>query len=235
MSSAGGAEGAGSGFTRGEVVALRSIRSFAGRGRAVGFAVAGMVVLDEGGLSVVATVPGSDMRTRAGAGGGPRGRIVPDGEWDGTYDDLAWRGDTVVRVHRAGAEWSVWRWHDGTAWSPHWYGNLEAPWRRGPNGFDTQDWALDVVASGAVGGADWSVAYKDEDELAWFEAVGAVDAGQAAHIRGAGRRLTEVAVRGDWPFDADWDRWIPDPAWRAATLPDGWDIVSGTAPPDAIL
>jgi hypothetical protein len=214
-------------FERGNPVAIRSIRSFAGRGRAVGFAVAGVVVADDDDVAVVATVPGSDMRTRAGKGQGPNGRQIPDETWDGGYDERAWRGDVVVRVHRRGEEWSVWRWHDGRAWSTHWYGNLEAPWRRTPLGFDTQDWALDVVAAGAVGSGDWEVGLKDADELEWFADRGMVCRAEVAYIHAVGERLAERASAGTWPFDADWDSWLPDPRWAPTSLPANWRVVEG--------
>lgn len=53
------------------------------------------------------------------------GRQVLPEAWDGGYTDDRWHSATVVRVHPWGARWSVWRWHDGAAWRPEWYINLE--------------------------------------------------------------------------------------------------------------
>ncbi|MCL2515125.1 MAG: DUF402 domain-containing protein [Microbacteriaceae bacterium] len=209
-------------FARGEAVVLRSIRQFQERGEAVSFAVSGFVVQDDGELAVVATTPGSAMRGRAGRGSGPNGRLVLEKDWDGSFEELVWRGETVVRVHRFGEPWSVWRWHDGTDWVGAWYGNLELPWSRTSIGFDTQDWTLDVVGSGMPGTEDWRVGYKDEDELAFLVEAGELDEGFAARARDAGRRLTDLARGGGWPFGADWAGWAPDSEWGTTGLPDGW-------------
>ncbi|WP_022901438.1 DUF402 domain-containing protein [Humibacter albus] len=211
-----------SSFRRGDVVAVRSIREFGARGHAVGFVVACHVLVDTDDVSVVATVPGSDIRRRNGEGAGPNGRLVLPDAWDGTHGEHRWSGSTVVRVHRHGDPWSVWRWHDGENWVGTWYGNLEQPWRRTDIGFDTCDWTLDVVCSGTPGDPDWNVYYKDEDELAWLLDVGAVTEDEAGQARDAGERLTHIALDGGWPFDADWDAWTPDPAWPPAVLPGNW-------------
>lgn len=143
--------------------------------------------------------------------------------WDGTYTERAWSGHTVVRVHRRGERWSVWRWHDGVRWADDWYGNLEAPWRRSPIGFDTQDWVLDLVGAGDPVRGPWSVTFKDEDELAWMVEKGLVTTAQAAGVRRSGEQLMDSAMAGRWPFDADWDAWLPDPAWARVPLPAHWD------------
>ncbi|GIG23475.1 hypothetical protein Cch01nite_41990 [Cellulomonas chitinilytica] len=161
----------------------------------------------------------------AGRGDGPNGRTVLPAAWDGSHDERAWEGETVVRVHRRGDPWSVWRWHDGTRWTDVWYGNLESPWRRSPIGFDTQDWALDVVGLGDPLGGPWRVVLKDEDELAWMVEHGAVTPAQAAHVREVGETLTSRAQESRWPFDADWDVWLPEPRWAAVPMPARWKDV----------
>ncbi len=51
-------------------------------------------------------------------------------------------------------------------------------------------------------------------------------AGQARAIRLNGEHGRASFSRGDWPFDDEWTRWRPDPAWTAPSLrPDErWDI-----------
>lgn len=211
-------------FDRGSPVVLRGVRDHGHpHGVAVGFAVTGTVVLDTDDLVVVSTPPGAEVRLRAGQGAGPHGRIVLPSAWDGTYAERAWTGDTVVRVHRRGDRWSVWRWHDGRRWTDVWYGNLEAPWRRSPFGFDSQDWALDVVGTGHPVDGPWRVRFKDEDELAWMVDEGHVSPTHADHVREVGARLLRHAQDAGWPFDADWDAWLPDPRWAAVPLPEGWE------------
>lgn len=211
-------------FARGAGVALRGVRDFGPRhGVAVGYAVAGTVVLDSDDLVVVATLPGSDLRVRAGQGDGPNARIVLPAAWDGTYVERVWQGPRVVRVHRRGDRWSVWRWHDGERWTPDWYGNLESPWRRSALGFETQDWALDVVGRGDPVAGPWEVGFKDEDELAWMVGCGHVTEAHAGHVRRVGAVLRQRAQDAGWPFDADWDAWLPDAGWTATALPGGWE------------
>ena len=127
--------------------------------------------------------------------------------------------------------WSVWRWHDGVRWSDGWYGNLESPWQRSEIGYDSQDWALDVVAAGTPGAPNWVVGFKDEDELEWMVGQGAVSGYQAAFVREAGERLMAGAVTAGWPFDADWDQWLPDPSWQSVSLPPTWLTTEPTKPP----
>lgn len=204
-------------------IALRSIREYGRHGRAVGFVVAGFAIADgDDGVIAVATPPGSDLRTRAGEGSGPNGRLVLPDDWDGTHAELAWHGPTVVRVYREGDEWSVWRWHNGDTWVGDWYGNLESPWRRTSIGFDTQDWVLDVVCSGTPGTDSWTVRYKDEGELEWLVRLGTFAPAEAERARDAGERLTARAKSLEWPFDADWGAWVPSRYLPTATLPAGW-------------
>lgn len=212
-------------FAPGSRVVLRSIREFGRHGVAVGFAVAGVVLADSPELSVVCTPLGSGVRTRSGEGAGPNGRLVLADAWDGEYHERTWQGHAVVRVHRAGDPWSVWRWHDGQEWVGEWYGNLESPWSRSALGFDSQDWALDVVCSGDPTGATWAVRYKDEDELAWLAQLGAMTAAEVAQAEDAGRRLTTVAAERGWPFDADWTPWVPAVSSTAVPMPVGWEHV----------
>ncbi|MGP9536644.1 DUF402 domain-containing protein [Brachybacterium sp. AOP43-C2-M15] len=210
----------------GSTVALRSIRGFADRSPAVSFAVAGTVLQDDGDVMVVTTRPGSGRASRAGRRTGPRGRNVVVTGWDGSYDIAGWEGRTVVRVHPRGRCWSVWRWHDGEDWTGDWYGNLEAPWRRSAVGYDTQDWALDVVARGTPGTHSWTVGFKDEDELDWYVEQGAFSPERAAYFRSVGAELAGILRRGEGPVVADWARWVPPAAVKPVPLPKGWQSLA---------
>ncbi|WP_114854366.1 DUF402 domain-containing protein [Brachybacterium sp. YJGR34] len=209
-------------FAPGTPVVLRSIRNRPSAAPAPSFAVAGTVVVDSAELSVVATTEGSGMARRAGRRDGPRGRQVAPLDWDGTHQVTSWRGPTVIRVHRGGENWSIWRWHDGETWVGDWYGNLECPWQRSPIGFDTQDWDLDVVGTGTPGTDSWRVEYKDDDELEFMVQVGAAPASEAERIREQGRVLHAAFTRGSWPLDADWTAWLPAADVGPTPLPAGW-------------
>ncbi|MFC0673264.1 DUF402 domain-containing protein [Brachybacterium hainanense] len=206
----------------GAPVALRSVRDLPGRGPTVSFAVAGTVLQDDEELLVVMTRPGSGLASRAGRRGGPRGRNVVNAQWEGLYDVASWEGSTVVRVHLRGESWSLWRWHDGRDWTRRWYGNLEDPWRRTTIGYDTQDWALDVVAEGIPGTDDWEVFLKDEDELAWYAEESVFDPQQVEHIRRTGDELMDLLRRGTGLVGADWSRWLPRDDAPVVPLPAAW-------------
>ncbi|PWH07324.1 hypothetical protein DEO23_01350 [Brachybacterium endophyticum] len=203
-------------------VVQRSVRDFVETGPAVGFAVGGMVLEDTRHHIVLMTVPGSGMAGRNGPGSGPSGRLVAPGDWDGSYRLGAWRGTTVVRVHCPGENWSVWRWHDGADWTRQWYGNLEAPWRRTPLGYDMQDWALDVVAQGDPATEDWQVAMKDEDELEWLVERGVASREVADRIIDTGRELRGLFERREGAVGEDWSAWVPPAGAAPVDLPCGW-------------
>lgn len=211
-------------FRAGESVALRSLHTFGSRGRAVSFAVAGRVLVDDDDVAVVASPLDAAVRRRAGVGSGPNARLVLPADWDGSYVEDSWFGAPVVRVHPKGSAWSVWRWHDGTQWLPDWYINLELPWIRTSMGFDSQDWTLDVIARRHAEGR-WSVRYKDEDELAFYADQGLVSEADRSMIEHTGEEATAAAHAGSFPFDADWSQWTPQPNWVAPQLAAGWDAV----------
>jgi hypothetical protein len=193
-------------FRCGTPVLLRS--TFADH---VGAVVPSVVIVDAPDEVAVYQSPGTTMLLRTGRRGGPNGRnMYPDG-WDGGHTEVPWVGAGVVRVHRPGQPWSVWRWLDPSGWRPGFYVNLERPWVRGPLGYDSTDWILDLVID-----SDGTAHWKDADELAWSVEVGAVTEAFAHMVRAAGQQA--LAALGGWPFDADWDRWRPDSAWPVAGL-----------------
>ena len=206
----------------GAAVTLRSVREVAGRGPSVNFAVGTLVLRDDAELIVTATPAGSQKAQRVGRRSGPRNRCLADADWDGDYLVDAWDGGGVVRMHRPGTRWSIWRfWEDG-AWSDLRYGNLESPWVRTPMGYDTQDWTLDVLAEGTPGTPDWTVSLKDEDELNWYVEHGERSAEEAAVIRAAGTALSEAMLRGDGAADAEWAEWEMPADAGAVELDAGW-------------
>ena len=176
-------------------------------------------LLGEGADCVAVFEPGGSVSMNSTRPkGGPRGRnLVPGTAHTGFAPDV-WRGDGVLRLHRPGQAWSTWRWlgHDRT-WRSSWYVNLEEPWVRTATGFDTEDWILDVV----VGEGGWR--YKDEDELAWAAASGRFTGAQVERIRTAGEDAAAVVEARGWPFDADWDRWLPPLDLPVPQLQPGWD------------
>lgn len=197
----------------GEPVAWRSVHD----GHA-GYTIPMVVIADDTDAIALWQPPGTVCKVRNGRRGGPNGRSMLPGGWDGTYHDRPWNGSTV-RVHIVDHGYSVLRtWHQDSGAFSGWYVNLEEPWRRSRIGFDSRDLILDVTVADDL--SEWS--WKDEDELAWAYEAGVVDAEfvRAAREQG-GRAITDLALR-QWPFTADWGRWRPDPSWPVPTLPGDW-------------
>lgn len=214
-------------FAPGTPVVLRSIRNRPADPPAPSFAVAGTVVADTEDFSVVASRVGSGLARRAGRAEGPRDRLVAPLDWDGTHEMTVWHGATVIRVHPRGESWSIWRWHDGEAWIGDWYGNLECPWQRSSIGFDSQDWVLDVVGVGMPSTDSWNVEFKDDDELDHLVQIGATTSEEAQRIREQGQRLHAAFLAAQWPFDVEWEQWLPADGEGPTPLPDGWRDLEG--------
>jgi Protein of unknown function (DUF402) len=73
--------------------------------------------------------------------------MLPDG-WDGGYEQTAFRGPSVVRLHPTDQLFSVIRnWDADKEAFSGWYVNLERSWVRTPIGFDSRDDILDVTVA----------------------------------------------------------------------------------------
>lgn len=145
-------------------------------------------------------------------------RCAASGEW--TFRDAEWDVD-ILALTREGEWHSVWvSWQPGfEQWG--WYVNLQRPFRRTRIGFETMDFALDVIVA-----HDRSWHWKDEDELATFVRRGAFERELAERVREEGLRVVERAERNEPPFSEPWHEWRPDPAWELPELPEGWDVLS---------
>ena len=159
---------------------------------------------------------GSTMMNHTGQMGGPRRRNMV--AWDGGYEAVIWTGPGLLRAHRVGDPWSVWRWESDADWSPGYYVNLEAPWRRSEVGFDTGDWILDLVV-----GPDGSVHRKDDDEFAASLDRGGLTQEEAAIVEAAAAAATEAVASGAWPFSADWGAWFSIRTAEPLSIPANWD------------
>lgn len=175
-----------------------------------------VTLVDDGERVVTWQPPGSTMMNHTGQMGGPRRRNMV--AWDGGYEAVIWTGPGLLRAHRVGDPWSVWRWESDTDWSPGFYVNLEAPWRRSEVGFDTGDWILDLVVE-----PDGSVTRKDEDELAASLERGGMTQDEVDTAEAAAAAATEAVSAGSWPFAGDWDTWFTLRTTEPLTLPTNWD------------
>ena len=127
---------------------------------------------------------------------------------------FVWYGHNLQLVRRAGAHTVELFWDDD--WRlDFWYLNLQAPVCETPLGFDTTDWALDVVVD-----PNGTPRWKDEDDFAEAIALGVFDEAGAAEVRAEGERA--IAAH-EWP--TGWEDWRPPADWTPAELPRGWNVV----------
>ena len=124
--------------------------------------------------------------------------LLREGEWHATW----------VSFLESGEQWG-------------WYVNFQEPFHRTPQGIRTMDLALDIIVEPDRGGWRW----KDEDEFELFRARGLIDEAAARHVLDDADSVIEQIALDSPPFNGDWPRWRPDPAWSIPELPEGWDIV----------
>ena len=135
---------------------------------------------------------------------------------------VAWIETNVLSFAEPGQPHAVLAFWDD-AWALQgWYVNLQTPLRPTPVGFDYLDQDLDAWIDPAE--ASWS--WKDEDELERSVAAGIWTRADAERIRREGEALVTRVLERRAPFDRDWARWRPDPAWPMPELPPGWDEIS---------
>ena len=107
----------------------------------------------------------------------------------------AWQGHGVLMLQRPRDAYAVWVFWQGPERKFHgWYVNLQEPFRRTPEGYDTQDMELDIWIPA---GGTWQL--KDDELLDVRVEEGRFTQDQAGEIRAEGRRLeAELATRGHW-------------------------------------
>ena len=158
----------------------------------------------------------------AAANGTPIPRDLPFAERAGLVAgvcDRIWHTHSRLFIATPGASHAYslfWRASDWTFQG--WYIDLQAPFRRTPIGFDSEDYVLDLLVE-----SDLSWSWKDEDEFADAIRIGRFSAHQAAGIRLEGERVIENIEAGCWPFNSGWESWTPNPGWEIPSIPEGWD------------
>ena len=144
--------------------------------------------------------------------------VFPPGGWpfDGAHpwaDRGAWTGHGVLVLHRSGrahAVWHFWKGPERRFWG--WYVNLQAPFWRDGQAFDTNDHELDIWIE-----PDGSWRWKDEEQMEGWVRQGRFTTEDVAAIRAEGER-----VLAEWPFPTGWEDWSPEPSWPIPQLPEGW-------------
>jgi len=172
---------------------------------------------DEAGL-LLWLMAGSEFAALVDADGRTAHDLAVDDLRDPRLTRQTWRDHDVLMLMPPGAAYSIW-WMFRDGEFALWYVNLETPAERDDEGVDCTDHVLDVLVE-----PDRTWSWKDEDEFAARTGRdGYFDAEAAGRIRAEGERLIKLAESGEFPFDGTLTDFRPDPAWRPAALPPGWD------------
>jgi predicted RNA-binding protein associated with RNAse of E/G family len=112
-------------------------------------------------------------------------------------------------LQRPGESYAIWLfWHGPQREFRGWYVNLQEPFRRTNDGYDTQDLELDIWVPLD---APWE--WKDDELLDQRVREGRFTGAQAAEIRAEGRRIAADLDAGRRWWSDDWASWTPDPGW----------------------
>jgi Protein of unknown function (DUF402) len=185
-------------WSRGEVVVRREVLN---DGRAW-LEVPVIVVRDDEELLATFIAEGAPFRFPDGPWPAPGGRHP----WHGKE---RWHGHGVLMLQRPGeahAVWLFWRGRERTF--AGWYVNIQEPFRRTSDGYDTQDLELDIWIP-----LDRLWEWKDEELLVQRIREGRFTDEQVAGIRAEGERIARELDAGRRWWDEKWASWVPDPSW----------------------
>jgi hypothetical protein len=168
-----------------------------------------VVVSDDGDAVALYVCPGAPRRwprdIRDDAGRLAQNLLAQ--RWTLTAD--VWEDNHVLRLLDRRQSHSVeLLWADATWAFRGWYVNLQDPLRRTPSGFETTDYALDIVVA-----PDRTWSWKDEADLEDMVAVGYLTHEQAANARAEGERVIERIESWRAPFSDGWEAWRPRTEW----------------------
>jgi hypothetical protein len=121
----------------------------------------------------------------------------------------AWEGHGVLMLQRPGEAHAIWVfWHGDEREFAGWYVNFQEPFRRTPEGYDTQDLELDIWIPA---GERWD--WKDADVLDERIREGRFTPRQVEQVWAEGHRVAAELDAGRRWWDPWWALWEPDPAW----------------------
>jgi Protein of unknown function (DUF402) len=126
-----------------------------------------------------------------------------------------WHGHGVLMLQRPGEAHAVWVfWSGAERIFRGWYINLQEPFRRTPEGYDTQDLELDIWIPN-----DRPWEWKDVDMMELRIAEGRYTREQVEATWAEGRRVAAELDSGRRWWSDSWATWEPDPAWPTPELP----------------
>jgi len=132
------------------------------------------------------------------------------------HEKKTWYGHGTLMLARPGEAHAVYVFWNGPQRTFHgWYVNLQEPFRRTPEGYETQDLELDIWVP-----ADGQWQWKDDELLEQRVREGRFTAAQVEATRAEGRRIVRELDAGQRWWSADWAEWEPDPSWPTPAFPD---------------
>jgi protein associated with RNAse G/E len=204
-------------WNAGDVVALRYLRNTPGD-----VIMPVRVVHDGGDYISLYTAVGTPLKVQATRDGQRLTREIPFVEREGMiggFADAEWHTNHVLMLHQPGRMSAIMLfWRDPDLEFVGYYGNIQAPLRRTPLGFDTADYLLDVSIA-----PDLSWRWKDEDEWDLAREHGLIAHDLLDEVRREGKRIVADVEARAWPFDAGFEAWQPDRLWTVPDLPANWD------------
>lgn len=187
----------------------------------VTYAMPTTVVEDDEQVTMLYLRPGTPVKRRVLTDGRPIPRDIPYARQAALpviVGDGVWAGNHALLLIRPGDAHDLRLFWSEDDWGFRgWYVNLQRPVRRVGVGSDTADHVLDIVVE-----PDHTWHWKDEDELAVVVEIGRFGPTEATTIREEGERVIGRIEAWNWPFDAGYEHWRPDPAWQIPAMPDDW-------------
>lgn len=117
----------------------------------------------------------------------------------------SWSGHGTLMLQRPGESYAIWHfWAGPERRFAGWYVNFQEPFRRGIDGYDTQDLELDIVVP-----VDGPWEWKDEEHFERALADGWLSPGQGEAVRTAAAVLAADLDAGRRWWDPAWAEWSP--------------------------
>ncbi|PCC41441.1 DUF402 domain-containing protein [Brevibacterium aurantiacum] len=151
------------------------------------------------------TTDGHDLRSVSGTDRftAPRAQAVRN-----------WVGSGILAVFQPNTMYSVWFFETKPGLRNSYYVNIEEEFTRSDSGIVTSDLVLDVLV-----GPDRDCAFKDEDELELAHRAGVFSTSKVEQIRQVAQQAVEDVEHWEFPFNAGYEGFQPDPDWTVPTLP----------------
>lgn len=129
-----------------------------------------------------------------------------------------WVGSGILAVFQPNTMYSVWFFETKPGVRNSYYVNIEEEFTLSDSGIETSDLVLDVLV-----GPDRTCTFKDEDELELAHRAGVFSTAKAEQIRQVAQQAVKDVEHWEFPFNAGYEGFQPDPEWTVPTLPTDAD------------